>query len=137
MDSIWPLSPSPSKVTPTCVMPAADKALKTTSLLTLFASAMRVLWRCHCAKKSLVMVVLLFSGSRVQTAPLLLHPWPSPRAGGSKGRQKTRKIVCRFGAGDPKRKDLCDVLCLRARGGDPLRAIGKEERRGTRRNQRK
>jgi len=49
---------------------------------------------------------------------VILPPEDLPRAilhlklQDSKGRRKTRKIVCRFGAGDPERNDLCDVFCL-------------------------
>jgi hypothetical protein len=49
------------------------------------------------------------------------NPWPSPRAGGSKGRQKTRKIVCRFGQGPETQRSVRRFVLARARGRRTLR----------------
>src|SRR5437870_2299475 len=56
---------------------------------------------------------------------LLLHLWPSPRAGVASARGKRERSSVVVGR-DPERNDLCDVFGLRARGAAPLRNTGRQ-----------
>src|SRR6185437_5868670 len=108
-------------------MPAAESASKTAALFRPFAFVTLALWRSNIFLKSsaslIVISCCLVQGCRQHS--LLLNPWPSPRAGGSKGRRKTRKIVCRFGRGPETQRSPATFSACAREGETPL---GQQEK---------